>query len=147
MFEIVLILGTQNLPILPALLQTAILALLSASMPLSMTLTSTFIALTSDGSSRSIILNPTISQTQNADSLHVLAFTSHGDLLVAESEGALNMDDWDEVCKVGHGECCNDSSDDDIMQQDGLEEAPGRMSTFVKSTLRSSVAADLHWKQ
>lgn len=142
-----LIIGNQNLPILPALLQTSILALLSASMPLSTTLTSTFIALTSDGPSRTIIRNPTISQTQSADSVHVLGFTSHGDLLVAESEGTFNMDDWDEVYKVGRGECCNEASDDDGMQQDGLDGAHGRMAMFVKSALQSKTVEDLHWKR
>lgn len=138
----------KNLPILPALLQTAVLTLLSASIPLAMTLTSVLLAISSYGSSRKIIRNPTLQQFQGANSVHVLAFTSHGQLLVAESEGSFSMEDWDEVYDIGKGLCCDniETADDDIMQGDGLVENTGGMMLFVKSTLEEKVSADLHWK-
>jgi exosome complex component RRP46 len=138
----------QNLPILPALLQTAVLTLLSASMPLAMTLASVLLAISSDGSSRKIIRNPTIQEFQAASSVHVVAFTSHGQLLVAESEGSFTLEDWDEVYEVAKGLCCDDieTSDENIMQGDGLEGNSGDMMMFVKSALEEKVSADLHWK-
>jgi exosome complex component RRP46 len=138
----------QNLPILPALLQTAVLTLLSASMPLAMTLTSVLLAINSDGSLRNIIQSPTLQELQNANSVHVLSFTSHGQLLVAESEGSFTMEDWDEVYEIGKCLCCGgiDTADDSMMQGDRLEENSGGMMKFVKSALGEKVSADLHWK-
>ena len=138
----------QNLPILPTLLQTAVLTLLSASLPLAMTLTSTLLAINSNGSSRKIVRSPTLQDLQGASSAHVFAFTSHGQLLVAESEGSFTMEDWDEVYEVGKGLCCDGigATDDDIMQEDGLVGNTGDLMMFVKSTLEEKVSKDLHWK-
>ncbi len=117
-------------------------------MPLTMTATSAFLALTSDGSTRSIIRNPTVLQSESADSVHVLAFTSHGDLLVAESEGSFTLEDWDTVYEAGKAICCDDSkiNADHSMQDGGFGDEKGGMMNFVKSTLRTKVNADLHWK-
>jgi exosome complex component RRP46 len=138
-----MLITVQNLPILPALLQTAALALLSASMPLSMTFSSVFLAFNHEGTSRSIIHNPTILQSQSADSIHVLAFTSRGDLLVTESEGSFTMDDWDSIYEAGRAICYDSSkTNEDI----AVNEQSGGMMLFVKSTLQAKVAADLLWK-
>jgi len=114
-------------------------------MPLSMTLTSVLLALTADGPAKRIIQNPSLIQSQSAGSIHVLAFTSHGDLLVAESEGSFTIGDWDEVYEAGKAICCDDlkQRDDQEMQDEGQA---GGMQMFVKSTLQAKVAADLHWK-
>jgi exosome complex component RRP46 len=140
-----LISDVQNLPILPALLQTAILTLLSASMPLSMTLTSVFLALVSKGSSSIVIRNPTLLQSESAKSVHVLAFSSHGDLLVAESEGSFTIDDWELVFEAGKAMCC-DGAEDQTMQDQSLDNGSGSIDMFVKSALQAKVTADLHWK-
>ena len=138
----------QNLPILPALLQTAVLTLLSASIPLARTLASVLLAISSDGSSTTIIRNPTLQEFQAASSVHVLAFTSHGQLLAAESEGAFTLQDWDEIYEVAKGLCYKyiETSDENIMQGAGLEGKTGGMMMFVKSALEEKVSADLHWK-
>ena len=139
--------GLQNLPILPALLQTAVLTLLSASMPLAMTLTSVLLAMNSDGSSRNIIRNPTLLEFLGANSVHVLAFTSHGQLLVEESEGSFTLEDWNEIYEVAKGLCCDGlETEDNVMQGDGLERGTGGMMMFIKSTLEEKVSVDLHWK-
>jgi exosome complex component RRP46 len=114
-------------------------------MPLSMTLTSVFLALVSEGSSRTVIRNPTLLQSQSSNSVHVLAFSSHGDLLVAESEGAFTMDDWEAVYEAGKAMCC-DNSEDEVMQDQELDHNAGGMDMFVKSALQAKVTADLHWK-
>ena len=113
-----------------------------------MTLTSVLLAINSDGSTRNIIRNPTLQEFQGANSVHVLAFTSHGQLLVAESEGSFTLEDWDEVYEIGKGLCCYgiETGDDNIMQGEGLEGNTGGMMTFVKSALEEKVSADLHWK-
>jgi exosome complex component RRP46 len=75
----------------------------------------------------------------------VLAFTSHGDLLVAESEGSFTNGDWNDIYEAGKAICYNDSkqtSDHEMMDERG-----GEMQMFVKSALQSKIAADLHWKK
>ena len=113
-----------------------------------MTLTSVLLAISSNGASTKIVRNPTLQQFQGANSVHVLAFTSRGQLLVAESEGSFTLEDWDAVYDTGKGLCCDDmeTADDDIMQGDGLEENNAGMMRFVKSSLKEKVSADLHWK-
>jgi exosome complex component RRP46 len=114
-------------------------------MPLSLTLTSVLLALTSDGTAKGIIRNPTLIQSQSADSLHVLAFTSQGDLLVAESEGSFTIGDWDDIFEAGKAICCNETKQTD--EHEMMDEKDRGMQMFVKSTLKAKVAADLHWKE
>lgn len=135
----------QNIPLLPSLLQTSVLALLSASLPLSKTLTSVLLAVSSDAASNALIRNPTPAQLQGAKSVHVLAFTSHGELILTESEGCFTMKEWESVYDTGKRLCCDESSEDDDMRGQ-LEENPGSMDMFVKSILKEKVANDLHWK-
>ncbi|KAH8602696.1 hypothetical protein B0O99DRAFT_679685 [Bisporella sp. PMI_857] len=138
-----LVQANMNLPILPALLQTSILALLSASLPLAMVLTSVLLAITSEG----ILRNPTLQDIQKADSVHVLAFTSHGELLVAESEGTFTMEEWNGVYDVGRRICCDETPSADSMQDNVLDEKDGGMIMFVKSVLSEKVKQDLRWKK
>ncbi|KAM3086598.1 exosome non-catalytic core subunit rrp46 [Clarireedia jacksonii] len=138
-----LVQASSNLPLLPALLQTSVLTLLSASIPLSMTMTSVLLALNDTETGRSIIENPTPLQCQDATSIHIFAFTSHGDLLVAESEGPFELDDWEEVFDHAKRLCCDGKSgDDDVMEED----KGSNLMMFVKSAVQEKVANDLHWK-
>ncbi|KAF2434054.1 hypothetical protein EJ08DRAFT_575722, partial [Tothia fuscella] len=73
------------LAVLPALLQTSLLALLSASIPLDTTYTTTSVQLDR--------------------SMHVFAFTAERKLLVAESEGDFEYEAWDELCQKAEEEC------------------------------------------
>lgn len=75
----------------------------------------------------------------------MLAFSSHGDLLVAESEGTFTMDDWEAVYKAAKVMCCDDS-EGQVMQDQELDHNIGGMDMFVKSALQAKVTADLHWK-
>jgi exosome complex component RRP46 len=116
-------------------------------MPLSMTLTSAFLALVSNGNSKKVLRNPTTLQSKSAGSIHVLAFTSHGDLLVAESEGSFTLDDWETVYEAAKGICCGDSkTEDHIMQDEEPDYNAGSMNSFVKSAIQAKVTEDLRWR-
>ena len=114
-----------------------------------MTLTSVLLAMNSEGPSRNIIRNPTHQQCQVTNSVHVLAFTSHGELLLAESEGSFTLEDWDEVFEFGKALCCDsiEESGDSVMQGNGLGKGTESMMMFTKSALREKVSVDLHWKE
>ena len=107
-----------------------------------MTLTSVLLAITPDG----ILRNPNLEELQIADSVHVLAFTSHGELLVAESEGCFTLEEWNGIHDVGRRICC-DETEEDAMQDDVLDEKAGGMMNFVKSVLAEKVKQDLQWKK
>ncbi len=81
----------------PALLQAAVLALLSASTPMRATATSTVVAVLADGAGSRIVADPSPLEVERCQSLHVFAFTSHDELLLAESEGDFSWQDWEEA--------------------------------------------------
>lgn len=108
-----------------------------------MTLTSIMLAITRDGNSRNLIQNPTLKDIEQAESVHVVAFTSNGGLLVAESEGTFTIDEWEAIHEHGKRYCC----DDDEVMQDGAQGDNGSTMRFVKTILKEKVERDLHWKE
>ncbi|KAL7629383.1 exosome non-catalytic core subunit rrp46 [Parahypoxylon ruwenzoriense] len=139
--------ASSNLSILPALLQTAVLSLLSAALPLTATLTSTSLAIVADGTSKSIVLNPSPREIEVSQSFHVLSFTSHDELILVESEGSFTMEEWDDLFTIARRQCCsptNVGDGDILMDDDSLVGAD--LKHFTRSILEEKMAADLHWK-
>ncbi|KAK1599943.1 exosome complex subunit Rrp46 [Colletotrichum navitas] len=93
----------SSLILLPALFHSAVLSLLSAAVPLKAIATCTTLAILEDGSK--IIADPSPLEADQAKSLHVLSFTSQNDLLLAESEGAFTIAEWDKVVSTGLKVC------------------------------------------
>lgn len=134
---------------IPALLQTAVLALLSAGVPLRSTATSTAVAiLQSDGNPR-IVADPSPREIESAKSTHVFAFTSHDELLLVESEGDFTVQDWERACEAAQDICCQPEKGSGAnMVLDDDSDGPGsiNMRQFLRSAIESKVASDLHWK-
>lgn len=133
----------QILPSLPALLQTSMLALLSASIPLFTTICSTLTCVKSDGV---YTTNPSEADLSTATSIHVLGFSSHGDLHLAESEGVFDVDTWKAVFDVAKWTCC-----DHMAVKDGEDVAmeDDRTSTLeglVRSVMQTKVESEQKWK-
>ncbi len=136
--------GVQNIQVLPALLQTSILALLATSIPLRMTLTATLIAVTAD---KELIPDPSARQVDAAASLHVLSFSSHGHLLVVESEGNFTIDIWDsvfrkaeQICRGSNAENGYEDIDMDAGEQRSLED-------ILRGTMHEKMTKDQSWKE
>lgn len=140
----------QNFPILPALFQTAILALLSAAVPMSAVATASVIAIILEGTVKKVVVDPTPRELQAAQSVHVLAFTSHDELLLAESEGDFTIKEWDEIYETAQAVCCKPQTKKSAAEMvlDGDDDDAGQvdMRQFIRSTLGGKVAVDLHWK-
>jgi len=117
-------------------------------MPLAITLTSTLVSVNGDGVSSKIIISPTLSDIRQANSIHVLAFTSHHELLMVESEGSFTMDEWYAVFKTAQDVCCgiDETADSDVMVDEDLEENEENMTRFLRSTLQEKVASELQWR-
>lgn len=132
----------QSLPLIPSLLQTALLALLSASIPLSVTFTATILAVSP---SSKLIQDPSPTLLREATSIHVLAFSSHGELLLAESEGDFGIETWEKVYheaeRICRGE--NEDSEEDVSMR--KEDGEG-LEGFLKDVVREKVGRDMKWK-
>ncbi|KAI9786703.1 MAG: exosome non-catalytic core subunit rrp46 [Peltula sp. TS41687] len=134
---------SPNLLLLPALLQTSLLALLSACIPLSVTFMSVLVVVLSDGN---FACNPSPDELEQAASIHVLAFSLHGDLLVVESEGSFDIDIWQGVFDYAKSICCTSTT----TKEEGRRTAPEdgtNLEGFLRDTLEKKIALDQTWKE
>lgn len=112
-----------------------------------MTISSALLAYNESKPVPRIVQHPSADEIQQASSVHVLAFTSTGELLVAESEGVFSYSEWDDIFRKAKTICgietSNQGSDVDIEDED---EGSVNMQSFVRSALETKIEADLHWK-
>ncbi|KAK3394454.1 hypothetical protein B0H63DRAFT_532580 [Podospora didyma] len=134
-----LVQASLNFPVVPALLQTAILALLSAAVPMRETAASTVVAVVPQGAKR-LLVDPVPRDLEAAHSVHVLAFTSQDELLLAESEGDFTVKEWDEVYEAAKEICCRPRTLDEE------NDVGPDLRHFLRTTLEEKVAEDLYWK-
>ena len=109
-----------------------------------MTCVSTLVAAMPD---RTHVCDPTPKQIEEATSIHAIAFCSHGDLLMVESEGAFDMDEWDaiadeasRVCRGGLGDSNDNNNDTRATVETGLE-------GFIKTTVGTKLVSEQNWRQ
>ncbi|KAI9730834.1 MAG: exosome non-catalytic core subunit rrp46 [Cirrosporium novae-zelandiae] len=133
--------GSTGLPLLACLLQTTMLALLSASLAMCTTFTSTLLALTPSGQ---ITENPDAQALKKASSIHVYAFTSKRELLVAQSEGRFEWDTWQLAHDRALQICCGGESEADAMQ---IEEAEGGLEGFMRGLVKGQLEKEQGWKE
>jgi exosome complex component RRP46 len=101
------------------------------------TFTSTIIALVSK---TTIQEHPTIKDINAAKSIHVLTFSSKGELLLAESEGRFSMNEWDMIEEKAKIICLGDA---DAMVDEEKEE---NLQEELRSVVREKVKKDERWK-
>ncbi|XWW92195.1 hypothetical protein V2A60_000118 [Cordyceps javanica] len=142
-----------NLAIIPALLHAAILGLLTAAVPLKTIATAVTLAVGAADNEAGLVIvaDPSAREADAARSLHVLGYTSDDELLLAESQGAFTVDEWEAVLKRGQEACCRAAAarqgldeEDTAMAGTGLESASIR--AFIRSVMETKIARDLSWK-
>ncbi|KAG7293342.1 hypothetical protein NEMBOFW57_003390 [Staphylotrichum longicolle] len=143
-----LVQASLNFAIMPALMQTAVLALLSAGVPMRATATATAVTIAQQDGAKRITVDPTPRDIETARSVHVLAFTSHDELLLAESEGDFTVKEWDDVYETAKAICCRSAPAKEgvAMVLDDEDASGPDMRQFLRSAAGAKVAADLHWK-
>lgn len=100
-----------------------------------------------DGKQNRVIVDPSPRQVEQARSVHVLAFTSHEELLLVESEGDFSMNEWDLVYDTIRSICCKAAANDEIDMVLGEDQQAGPdLRRFVRSAAETKITADLHWK-
>lgn len=111
------------------------------------TATCTVAAVVMEGEKSNIIVDPSPRQTEKSRSIHALAFTSHQELLLAESEGDFSMNEWDEVYQTARSICCMPTRQEIDMVLDDDDQQPGPdLCRFLRSAAEAKIVADLHWK-
>ncbi|CAI6340997.1 unnamed protein product [Periconia digitata] len=139
---------SSSLSILPHLLHTALLALLSASIPLSTILTAALVVIPS--SSSTPLVSPTANQLLRAKpirSAHVFAFSGDGSLLMNESDGVFSLQEWDEAVEATEEVCCKEEGGVGLsegMEVDGRE--GGSLDTWLREVVRGKVNWEMRWK-
>ncbi|KAL8942599.1 MAG: hypothetical protein Q9216_001581 [Gyalolechia sp. 2 TL-2023] len=135
-----------NLSLLPALLQSSMLALLVASIPLAMVLTSTLIAVSARGE---LLRDPQPHAIKEATSMHLFGFSSLGDLAVAESEGTFSIDTWEQASNYAE-QLCRGSASTDIDQTGDVNMASSHhdsLENAIKSVMEQKNAKKDRWKE
>ncbi|KAH9871345.1 hypothetical protein IAQ61_005524, partial [Plenodomus lingam] len=151
-----------SLSILPHLLHTALLALLSASIPLSTTFTSVIIAIPSSPSSTSanFLIQPTANELLRAKpvrSTHVFAFSGKRKMLLSESEGTFSYEEWAEASELAENLCCGEEEedeedeggiklgDDEAIEIDGPAHSQS-LEKWLREVVRKKVEHEQRWK-
>ncbi|PHH64176.1 hypothetical protein CDD81_4923 [Ophiocordyceps australis] len=135
-----------NLAIIPALVHAAMLGLVSAAVPLKSIATAVTVAFGGRDGKVEMIIDPDARETATAESVHVLGFTSDGELLMAESTGCFLVEQWEQALEAGRRMCCGgrDSGIDTVMTGDGLE-SPS-VKAFIRAQVETQTLEDLYWK-
>ncbi|CAG7948969.1 unnamed protein product [Penicillium nalgiovense] len=136
--------GDSYLTILPALLHAGLLAMVSASVPLSMTFSATLLGVTKSGD---IVRDLSPTAAKAAVSLHVFAVSSKNHLLLNESEGRFDFDTWELVRERALSVCQGEtaaSADGDVTMGEGT--ASASLNGFIRETVEDQVYSDYAFK-
>lgn len=108
-----------------------------------MTFSATLLGVTKSGI---IIPDPSPPDAKAMASLHALAFSSKGHLLLDESQGRFEFDIWEAVRQKALGICHNAalSADGDVSMGEGADSA--QLHGFVRETVEDQVHRDYVWK-
>ncbi|MDI1488499.1 MAG: exosome non-catalytic core subunit rrp46 [Ramalina farinacea] len=136
--------AASNIDVLPALVQTAMLALLTTSIPLVMTVTAALICIDEDGA---VLSNPDAKALRLAESVHVSAFSSLGKMTLAQSEGKFSINDWEKVHDSARQICLGPDSardlGDDVSMTSEQEES---LQEKLRNAVESRVSKEQAWK-
>ena len=109
-----------------------------------MTLTATLVAV----DARKFISDPTAEQLKAASSIHVFAFSSHGDLLVVESEGEFGIEIWEEAYQKARLACRGEEESDSDSEDVSMDsDNDTKLEDVLRDAVRQKVAKEQKWKQ
>lgn len=108
-------------------------------------MTSTSIAVDWNGN---LALDPSPEETEAAASLHILGFSSHGDLIISESQGSFSIDVWEQVLEIAGSACCVDNASDIVPEADSLGASKHQVSLegSLRATILERVQDEQRWQ-
>ena len=97
-----------------------------------------FVVLTSVavGPNGDVALDASLEEIDAATSLHVFGFSSHGDLLIAESEGSFNIATWEQVSDIASTACWGNTTRDNGFESSKIS----KQGLNCEGTLRTAIA-------
>jgi len=92
-----------------------------------------------------LVNSPSPKALLEASSVHVFAFSSKGQLLLAESEGPFTMDAWNEAHDEAQQICCEAPAGqmETAMDEDGKSQ---NLQAFMQQTIGDQVERSRRWK-
>jgi exosome complex component RRP46 len=109
-----------------------------------MTFSATVLAVNASGE---ITREPSVKDAAAATSLHALAFSSHGHLLLNESQGPFHFETWEKVHQralaICHGTLAR-SSDGDVAMAEDVDGRP--LEGTLRETVEDKFHQDYAWK-
>ncbi len=85
-------------------------------------------------------------QIKLAFSIHVLAFSSYGDLLAAESEGDFTIDIWNEVYRQASLICHGEEEDESESESEDVS-MKSKLENVLKDVVEKKVDKEQRWKR
>ena len=134
--------AAQYLTVLPALINATCLALLDAGVPMRCIFGSTLIVVDRENS---LNTQPGSKSFEDAQSLHVLAFSSKGELLLAESEGAFSLAQWTEVEKKAKVICLDSDAGSAMIIDSSAAQSVGLVES-VRQMVQNKAQSDNRWR-
>ena len=105
-------------------------------------MTSTSVAVGWNGN---LALDPSPEEIEAAASLHILGFSSHGDLIISESEGSFGIEVWEQVLEIAGTACCVGKTSDNVPESDNLRTSKHQLS--LEGGLRATILKRIQDKQ
>ena len=100
-----------------------------------------------DGSANIVTL-PNLKKLGQASSLHVVCFSSKGEILLVESEGAFTISDLDRLLKVAR-EACLGTKEESQMDVDGKDGNDGEATSVLdglREVVQGKIISDNRWR-
>ena len=109
-----------------------------------MTLTATLVAV----NARRLKSDPTVEELEVASSIHVFAFSSHGDLLVVESDGEFGIEIWEEAYQKARSACRGEEESDSESEDVSMDsDNDTKLEDVLRDAVRQKVGREHKWKQ
>ena len=139
--------GESYVPVLAALVNAAVAGCLDAGVGMRATVLATTVAVMKG--TKELGANPSVKEIRGASSLHVLGFSSVGELVLVESDGWSNFEEWQAVEELARRTCLASAGETgDLKMQDGeAEEVGTSVLNALRSAVEAKVAADNRWME
>jgi exosome complex component RRP46 len=111
--------------------------LLTTAIPLAMTPIASIVAIAADGS---VTLIPSWHSIEQAASVHVFAYSTHDQLLLAESEGSFDLQTWERAAAATKEACLRPETGD----EERLETQPP-LESLLRTAMESKFRQSRNW--
>jgi exosome complex component RRP46 len=138
--------GESYLPVLAGLVNAAVAGCLDAGVGMRGSVVATTVAVTKGNGELKV--DPSVKEFRGMRSLHVFGFSSAGELVLVESEGAFTFEEWERLEALARTACLDGVGESgDIKMLDGdVGETAKSLLDIVRGSVESRVMAEERWR-